>query len=155
MIVEACDQSALATARALFHEYAESLKIDLCFQNFATELATLPGAYARPGGRLLLASVEQQFAGCVALRPLGPGVAEMKRLYVRPSFRGFGVGRILAEAIVKESRLAGYRRLRLDTLPSMGMAQSLYRHMGFRPIAPYPDNPVEGAVYLELELASP
>ena len=149
------DQSALATARTLFEEYAESLKIDLYFQDFATELATLPGAYARPAGRLLLASVDQQIAGCVGLRPLGPDVGEMKRLYVRPSFRGFGVGRMLAEAIVQESRLAGYRRLRLDTLPSMGRAQSLYRQMGFRPIAPYRDNPVEGAVYLELELDRP
>ena len=151
-ISEAYDPSALAIARTLFQEYAETLGDDICLQNFATELATLPGAYARPGGCLLLASVDRQIAGCAAMRPLGAAAAEMKRVYVRPAFRGAGVGRALAEAIVEESRAAGYERVRLDTLATMTKAQSLYRQMGFRPIPSYVEHPADGVVYLELEL---
>ena len=154
-ITEVEDADAVVIARALFEEYARSLGIDLCFQDFAEELAALPGAYARPDGRLLLAWAGSQTAGCVALRRLGPAVGEMKRLYVRPAFRKLGIGRLLIETIVNESRTAGYRSLRLDTLPSMVGAQALYRHLGFREIAPYRENPVPGAVYLELELERP
>jgi putative acetyltransferase len=148
--VEAGDQ--LEEARTIFREYAETLGSDHCLQNFAEELATLPGAYARPDGRLLLAMVEDRVAGCAALRSLDGETGEMKGVYVRPSFRGLGLGRMLAERILHESRAAGYRRVRLDTLPSMVRAQELYRELGFREIAPYGDDRVAGAVYLELEL---
>lgn len=143
---------ALQTVRGLFEEYAASLGLNLCFQGFAEELATLPGSYAPPAGRLLLALDGAEPAGCVGLRPLEPGICEMKRLYVRPAFRGSGVGRLLAERIVREAQEAGYARMRLDTLPAMVSARALYAALGFRPIPPYTHNPVEGAVFLELEL---
>ena len=140
-------------ARELFLEYQKALGISLCFQNFDEELATLPGGYAPPSGRLLLASYEQQLAGCVALHELEPGICEMKRLYLRPAFRGKGLGRTLVEVIVGEARAIGYRKLRLDTIePLMGDAVALYRRMGFREIAPYCANPQEGALYMELNL---
>ena len=151
-IVEARSSDELLEIRALFEEYAESLGSDPCLQDFAEELATLPGRYARPEGRLLLARIEAEGAGCAALRSLDVATGEMKRVYVRPAFRGLGLGRMLAESILHESRAAGYRRVRLDTLPSMVGAQQLYRDLGFREIGPYGDNPVVGAVYLELEL---
>jgi ribosomal protein S18 acetylase RimI-like enzyme len=142
----------LAAVRQLFEEYAASLGINLCFQGFDEELAGLPGAYAPPGGRLLLAWRGEERAGCVALRPIQAGICEMKRLYVRPAYRTGGMGRLLAERVIQEAVTAGYRRMRLDTLPTMQAALRLYRRLGFREIAPYTTNPVEGAIFLELQL---
>jgi len=139
-------------ARTLFREYQESLGVDLCFQNFERELAGLPGDYAPPSGRLLLARSGPEVAGCVALRKIAEGVCEMKRLYVRDAFRGQGLGRTLAEAILNEARRIGYRKMRLDTLPSMRAAIPLYRSLGFSEIGPYTQNPVEGALFMEKEL---
>ena len=142
----------LSEVRRLFAEYAEGLGIDLAFQGFEAELAGLPGAYAPPGGRLLIARVQGMVAGCVGVRPLEPGICEMKRLYVRSEARGFGVGRRLAEAAIGEARAAGYRSMRLDTLETMGAAQALYRALGFGPIPPYRHNPVAGTAFLSLDL---
>lgn len=152
-VVDALEETdGLKEARQLFEEYAASLGIELCFQGFDEELAGLPGSYAPPEGRLLLGIRGGEIAGCVALRPLEPGVCEMKRLYVRPAFRSHGVGRLLAEQVIGEASKAGYRSMRLDSLPSMSKALQLYRRLGFRETSPYRNNPVEGAVFLELPL---
>lgn len=143
----------VAQARELFQEYAGTLNFNLCFQNFEKELAELPGDYAPPDGRLLLAEYESELAGCVALHKLEREVCEMKRLYLRPQFRGKGVGRALAEKIIADARAIGYRRMRLDTVePVMKDAVALYRVLGFKEVAPYRDNPIEGAMYMELAM---
>jgi putative acetyltransferase len=143
----------IAQARELFLEYAQSLGFSLCFQNFDKELAGLPGEYAPPEGRLLLAECEGQLSGCVALHKLEGGVCEMKRLYLRPQFRGGGMGRALAERIISEARQIGYRRMRLDTVePVMKDAVAMYGKLGFKEVAPYCANPIAGALYMELEL---
>ncbi len=155
--------------RALFEEYAAALGIDLCFQGFAAELDGLPGAYARPAGRLLLAWLDGEAAGCIALRPLVAGCcsvgvsklmadssesAEVKRLYVPARYRGHGIGRVLAERVLAEAKAAGYRRVCLDTLPSMREAIALYQSLGFAPVASYYENPVPGALFFTRELDS-
>jgi GNAT superfamily N-acetyltransferase len=144
----------IATAARLFRAYADGLGVDLCFQDFDAELAGLPGAYAPPGGELLLArDAAGQAVGCVALRPLEKaGCAEMKRLYVAPEGRGAGVGRHLVEAILQAARRLGHRQVRLDTLPTMTEAVALYRSMGFAPIAPYYDTPIAGTLFLARSL---
>jgi putative acetyltransferase len=142
----------IRAARELFVEYAESLGVDLCFQGFSKELATLPGDYARPAGRLLLALDEEQAVGCGALRPFSDRVCEMKRLYVRPAFRGRGVGGELVGILIASACEIGYERMRLDTLPSMTKAIAIYRALGFQEITPYRINPVPGALFLELNL---
>jgi carbonic anhydrase len=152
-LVDATSADDVAAARRLIRAYAEWLAIDLSYQNFEQEMASLPGAYAPPQGRLLLARVAGEAAGCVALRPLAPGICEMKRLWVEPGFAGFGLGRELAEAIIQAGRDAGYSHMRLDTMPArMPAAQHLYRALGFQEIPPYYDNPIDHVVMLELAL---
>jgi putative acetyltransferase len=140
----------------IFREYAASLDVDLCFQNFEAELAGLPGEYAAPGGHLLLAYVERELAGCSALRPFADldhaNACEMKRLYVRPRFRRFGLGRILAQALLDEARRVGYSEMLLDTLDDMESARELYASLGFVEIPPYYFNPIAGAHYLKADL---
>ena len=145
--------SQITQARELFIEYAQSLGFSLCFQNFDKELADLPGDYAPPEGRLLLAEWNGQLAACVALHKLDPDICEMKRLYLRPQFRGLGLGRALTEHIITDARQIGYQRMRLDTVePVMKDAVAMYRKLGFKEIAPYRTNPIAGAMYMELEL---
>jgi putative acetyltransferase len=151
------DTHAQMTAtRQIFAEYAAQLGVDLCFQNFDAELAALPGEYARPQGALLLAVVDGEVAGCCALRPLGsvdyPNAAEMKRLYVRDAYRGWGLGRQLAEAALDAARMAGYHCVLLDTLDDMESARALYVDLGFASIPPYYHNPIAGAHYLKVDL---
>jgi len=144
--------SDLPLVSQLFREYAGSLDIDLCFQNFEAELASLPGKYAPPEGRLLLAWDANDVVGCVALRPIGAASCEMKRLYIKPQARGQRLGHRLAERICQEAREAGYLRICLDTLPAMTAALQIYRSLGFKQIEPYVFNPVDGALFLGLEL---
>ena len=152
-LVQADSPDQIAQARELFLEYAQSLGFSLCFQSFDKELAGLPGDYAPPAGRLLLAEFEGQLAGCVALHPLEDAICEMKRLYLRPQFRGRKLGRTLADRIIAEARQIGYQRIRLDTVePVMKDAVAMYRKIGFREIPPYRANPIDGALYMELEL---
>ncbi len=142
--------------RSLFSEYAASLSVDLCFQNFEQELRTLPGEYSAPRGALLLALVGDAFAGCCALRPLDgvdySNACEMKRLYVRPTYRGLRLGRMLAEGTLDAARLAGYDAILLDTLDDMESARALYEELGFVDIPPYYYNPIAGAHYLKADL---
>ncbi len=146
----------LDAVRTLFLEYAGTLNVDLCFQNFNTELANLPGEYATPRGGLLLATVDGELAGCCAMRPLDavdyPNACEMKRLYVRPAYRGLRLGRNLAETILETARVAGYDCILLDTLNDMEAARALYQELGFEEIPPYYYNPIAGAHYLKAEL---
>jgi ribosomal protein S18 acetylase RimI-like enzyme len=152
-IIQAASPAEIAQVRALFLDYARSLGFSLCFQNFDQELAGLPGHYAPPKGRLLLAEYEGQLAGCVALRELEAGICEMKRLYLCPPFRGKGLGRALAEHLIAEARKTGYTCMRLDTVePVMQDAVAMYRRLGFREIPPYCKNPIAGALYMELDL---
>jgi GNAT superfamily N-acetyltransferase len=144
----------LALARALFEEYAAWLAVDLCFQGFAQELATLPGAYAAPQGRLLLVGAPGESFGCIALRPLGEGVGEVKRLYVQPRARGQGWGARLVELLVSEARAIGYAELKLDTLERMAEARALYARVGFRPCAAYYRNPLGDTIYMALDLGA-
>ncbi|HMG71908.1 MAG TPA: GNAT family N-acetyltransferase [Pyrinomonadaceae bacterium] len=152
-IIQVQSADHVEQARELFKEYEAWLEVDLCFQNFEKELAELPGKYAPPDGRLLLAFENGEVAGCVALRKLGKGACEIKRLFLRPQFRGKGLGRQLAELIIAEAKQMGYERMRLDTLPpKMNDAIALYRSLGFKEIEPYYNNPVPGAKFMELDL---
>ena len=152
-LIQAESAEDINRTRELFKEYAAGLGIDLCFQNFDKELALLPGDYVLPSGRLFLAISDDAAVGCVALRMIADGICEMKRLYVRPEFRGTGLGRTLAETIIKTAREIGYHRVRLDTLPGkMDRAIAMYRSLGFKEIEPYYDNPVQGATFMELSL---
>ena len=152
-IAQAQSAEDIAHARELFREYEAWLEVDLCFQSFEKELAELPGKYSPPDGRLLLALDNEKVAGCAALRKIGDGICEIKRLFLRPDFRGRGLGRKLAEAIISEAKQIGYERMRLDTLPpKMNDAIALYRSLGFEEIEPYYDNPVPGAKFMELDL---
>jgi ribosomal protein S18 acetylase RimI-like enzyme len=153
LIYQAVASEHVDEARKLFLEYAESLGFSLCFQSFDKEVAGLPGDYSPPQGRLLLAEHEGKIAGCVALHKLSDGVCEMKRLYVRPEFRGKALGRALAERVIREARALGYGRMRLDTIVGkMDSAIALYRELGFQEVPPYRENPIPGAIYMELKL---
>jgi putative acetyltransferase len=154
-IAPAVTPADIEEIRALFLEYAASLGVDLTFQGFDDEVASLPGAYAAPEGRLLLARAGETVIGGVGLRPFTPGLCEMKRLYVRPAHRALKAGRALAEAVIAEARTVGYRAMRLDTLAGMEAAQALYAALGFHDIPPYYENPVPGTRYCELDLTAP
>jgi ribosomal protein S18 acetylase RimI-like enzyme len=151
-LVAAGDDATLAEARSLFREYQRALGVDLCFQGFDAELASLPGAYAPPRGRLYVGRVGDEPACCVALRAHDALTAEMKRLFVRPAFRGRGFGQRLAQAVIADARAIGYAAIVLDTLPGMTSAQAMYVALGFRDIAPYTFNPIEGTRYMRLDL---
>lgn len=151
-IAEAVFPENTVAVRALFREYAATLDFSLEFQGFYDELAGLPGEYAAPRGCVLLAQSGPELAGCVALRPFGPEACEMKRLYVRPVFRGRGVGKLLAEQVVERARVLNYPRMLLDTAPDMADAIRLYRHLGFHETEAYRPNPIEGALYFALDL---
>ena len=155
-LVTADTPAHIAAARTIFREYAQSLDIDLCFQNFDAELADLPGDYAPPSGQLLLALVDGELAGCGALRGLAEcdhaNACEMKRLFVRPAFRRFGLGRVLAQQLLDDARALGYSSMLLDTLDEMEAARELYASLGFEEVAPYYFNPIAGAHYLKADL---
>jgi ribosomal protein S18 acetylase RimI-like enzyme len=149
-IIQAETQEQVKDAKALFLEYAKSLNFDLCFQDFDKELASLPGDYTPPEGRLLIAMQNNQVAGCVALRKFEDNICEMKRLYVKPEFRGMKIGKLLAERILEEAKSIGYKKMYLDTVPSMKEAIQLYKNLGFNEINPYRYNPQPGAIFMEL-----
>ncbi|MDR7314593.1 GNAT family N-acetyltransferase [Brevibacillus nitrificans] len=150
--VSGLDEEDLDQVKQLFMEYTHSLDIDLSFQDFEAEYKALPGKYGPPDGVLLLASVDGQAAGCIALRKIGEGICEMKRLYVRDAFRGLRIGKILIQAILEKASQLHYDVMRLDTLPTMVKAQALYHSFGFYHIEPYVFNPIEGAVFMEVKL---
>ena len=153
-IIDGSTPDRILQARQLFEEYAAWVEISLCFQNFDQELAGLPGDYVPPRGRLFLLSTDSQVAGCIALRPLSEGICEMKRLYVRPEFRGLGLGKQLVSSVIAAAKEIGYTHMRLDTLPGrMDQALAMYRRIGFKEIEPYYSNPVVGATFMELLLA--
>lgn len=158
-LIDAASPSHHDVARSLFGEYAASLAVDLCFQNFQAEVAGLPGEYAAPNGALLLASVDGQAAGCGAVRPLADvdyaNACEMKRLFVRPAFRRFGLGRLLAQGLLDRASQAGYSTLLLDTLDDMEAARGLYVSLGFVEVPPYYYNPIPGSHYLKVDLGAP
>jgi len=151
-IVQAENRKDFETAKSLIEEYTASLGINLDFQHFDRELQHFPGHYASPGGRVLLAKSGNQVAGCVCLRRLAGDVCEMKRLYVKPEYRGQAIGKQLALAVIQQAKTIGYHCMRLDTLPTMPAAMALYTTLGFRHIEPYYDNPLEGAMFFELKL---
>jgi putative acetyltransferase len=154
LVIDAQSPAQITKVRELFVEYQRALGVDLCFQAFDQELASLPGRYARPTGRLLLANDGESVLGVVGLRALKGADCEMKRLYVRPAGRGLGVGRLLTTTLINEARFAGYRRMLLDTLPGMTEAQRMYRSMGFTEVAPYCDYPIAGTLYMALDLTA-
>lgn len=151
-LINVRDKSHLTIIRELFLEYAEPLGFSLCFQDFDKELAELPGEYAPPTGRLILAFVDSIPCGCVALRKLEEGICEMKRLYIKPGFRGKGFGKLLVNAVIEEAKKIGYTKMRLDTVPKMKEAINLYIEIGFKEIEPYRENPIDGALYMEMDL---
>ena len=151
-IVQAAWPGHRETVEAMFREYAASIDADICFQGLQQELASLPGNYASPTGCVLLAFVDDQLAGCGAMRPLSKGICELKRLYLRPEFRGRDLGRAIAEALIGKAKAVGYQTMRLDTLSTMTAAQALYTILGFKPTSAYYNNPMAGTVYMELEL---
>jgi len=151
-ILQATSLEQLAVIRTLFAEYAAWLRVDLCFQGFNEELASLPGSYAPPQGRLLLATIADEPAGCVAMRPLGDTACEMKRLFVRPAFQGRGVGRNLAQHVIAQASSSGYSTMRLDTLSFMSSAIRLYQALGFVRRSAYYDTPLPDTVFMELQL---
>ena len=152
-ITQAQSTEQIEEIRKLFREYENWLGIDLCFQDFEKELANLPGKYAKPGGRLFLISVENKPAGCIALRKIDVEICEMKRLFVRGDFRGLGLGKMLIEKLFEDARIAGYKKMRLDTLPDkMPLAVKLYKSYGFCEIAPYYHNPHGETLFMELDL---
>ena len=152
---QAVSAADIAVARTLFKEYEQSIGVSLCFQNFDQELANLPGDYAPPSGRLLLVRVDDQIAGCIALRKLDDSTSEMKRLYLRPESRGRGLGKPIVQTLIHEAKLIGYSKIRLDTIPGrMDQAINLYRSIGFKEIPAYYDTPFDDTLYMELDLTS-
>lgn len=153
-IIQATSPEQIQIAANLFREYQSYLNVDLCFQGFEQELATLPGKYAEPGGAILLAEHGEQIAGCVAVRLLKDDICEMKRLYVTEGFRGLSAGRMLAEAVIEKAKQLGYKRMQLDTLQRLERAVGLYTKLGFKEIQPYYTNPLNEVVYWELDLSN-
>jgi ribosomal protein S18 acetylase RimI-like enzyme len=152
-IVAVTTNEQIETTRQLFGEYEKWLDMDLCFQSFKEEMQNLPGKYSLPDGRLYLANIDGQAVGCIALRKIGDGICEMKRLFLRDAVRGHGLGKTLIEKVIADAREIGYTKMRLDTYPpKMGKAVSLYESHGFRSIEPYYDNPHDGVLYMELDL---